>query len=210
MFARLAFVTGLVLTLAPAGLCQAAEVSITVRDKAGRPVKDAVVAIEMPGVAAPRPQGPYQVVQQDMKFDPGVLVVPVGADVSFPNRDTVRHHVYSFSPAKAFELRLYGREATPRTVKFDKPGAVALGCNIHDSMVSFIKVVTTPFAAKSDANGRVRISGLPNGAGAMKIWHPYQRAAANEISRPVVLGGQDQTLTIALDLRAAPDRDRAY
>ena len=210
MFARLAFALSLISSLAFAGAGHAADLTVILRDKAGKPVRDAVVMVEIAGGAPARPGSNYQVVQQNMKFDPFVLIVPVGAEVAFPNKDVVRHHVYSFSPTKAFELKLYGRDQAVRTVKFDKPGSVAVGCNIHDSMVAFIKVVTTPFAAKTDAAGQVRLRGLPAGTATVKIWHPYQKAAANEIARPLVLGAQDASLNVGVDLRPAPDRDQAY
>ena len=210
MCLRLASVVCLAATLAFAGIAHAADLNVTLRDKAGKPVKDAVVTVEAAGVAPARPEGSYQVVQQNLQFDPFVLIVPVGADVAFPNKDTVRHHVYSFSPTKPFELKLYGQDQTVRSVHFDKPGVVALGCNIHDSMVAFIKVVSTPFAGKTNANGQVRLRGLPPGTATLKVWHPYLRALANEMARPVVLGAQDSNLTIDVDLRAAPDHDRAY
>ena len=210
MCARLASAVCLAVSLGFAGIGHAADLNVTLRDKAGKPVKDAVVTVEAAGVAPARPEAGYQVVQQNLQFDPFVLIVPVGADVAFPNKDTVRHHVYSFSPTKPFELKLYGRDAAVRTVHFDKPGVVALGCNIHDSMVAFIKVVATPFAAKTDAAGHVRLRGLPTGTATLKIWHPYLRALANETARPVVLTAQDANLTIDVDLRAAPDHDRAY
>ena len=78
-----------------------------------------------------------------MQFHPFVLIVPVGAKVSFPNLDPTRHHVYSFSPAKQFELKLFARDQS-RSVVFDKPGVVALGCNIHDAMTAFIVVDGQP------------------------------------------------------------------
>lgn len=202
---------GLLLTLAIAGAARAADFDVTVRDRAGRPVKDAVVTLEVPGAGPARIEGPYEVVQQNLKFNPTVLIVPVGAEVAFPNKDVVRHHVYSFSPTKPFELKLYGREAQVRTVKFDKPGVVALGCNIHDSMVGFIKVVSTPFAGKTGPDGRVRLRGLPNaGAATLKVWQPYQKAPNNEIARPVALSAQEGATAVVVDLRTPPDRDQAY
>ena len=81
--------------------------------------------------------------QENISFSPHVLIVPVGATVAFPNHDRVRHHVYSVSKPKKFDIKLYGRDET-RTEAFDKPGVVALGCNIHDQMSGFIIVVDTP------------------------------------------------------------------
>jgi hypothetical protein len=108
----------------------------------------------MPGV---------EIAQADKQFTPAVTVVTVGSAVSFPNRDTVRHHVYSFSPAKTFELKLYiGTPANP--VVFDKPGIAVLGCNIHDTMAAWVVVVDTPHHGLTAASGRVRLADVPPGS----------------------------------------------
>jgi len=88
---------------------------------------------------------------------------------------------------------------------------VALGCNIHDNMVAFIKVVDTPFAAKSDAMGMAVLRGVPAGAARVQIWHPYLKAPGNELTRAVAVPATVATREIVqLDVRAAPDRRGAY
>src|SRR5207237_6085666 len=124
--------------------------------------------------------------QKDMQFQPFVLIVPVGAEVAFPNLDPFHHHVYSFSKAKTFELKLYGKDET-RRVRFDKTGVVAIGCNIHDDMSAFIRVVDTPFAAKSAPSGQALVRELPAGPATVVVWHPYLRAEGGEISQRVVI-----------------------
>ena len=126
--------------------------------------------------------------QKDLKFTPGTLVVAKGAVVAFPNLDRVRHSIYSFSRIARFEIELYGRDQT-RTQKFDIAGAAALGCNIHDDMRGYVRVVETPFAAKTDANGFVHIPAIPNGNATMTVWHPRLRTPANEMSTSVSLQG---------------------
>jgi hypothetical protein len=129
----------------------------------------------------------------------------VGAEVSFPNLDPVRHHVYSFSPAKTFELKLYSKGAAP-TVRMDKPGVVAVGCNIHDNMVGFIRVVDAPFAAKTDAKGVAVIRSLPAGAATLTVWHPYAKTKNNEVARAIANPAAGETAqAVTLDLRPAPD-----
>ena len=193
---------GIAALLAAAPLAAAAaDLTVTLSSGAKRPVADAVVTVEpLAGTPAgpARFSWPLVMSQQNLQFDPFVLIVPVGAEVAFPNRDTVRHHVYSFSPAKIFELKLYGREET-RVVRFDKPGVVALGCNIHDGMSAFIVVVDTPYAGKSNAAGEAVIRNLPAGAARVTVWHPYLRAAA--VVRTVQIGGEAAALAVGLDLR---------
>jgi plastocyanin len=162
----------------------AGDLTMTVRDAAGAPVPDAVVMV-YPASGAPagpiKFPWPYVVSQHDIMFDPLVLVIPVGASVTFPNNDKVRHHVYSFSPGNKFELKLYGHDANP-AVTFKNAGVVALGCNIHDEMAAFIRVVDTPFAIKTGRDGAAQIRGIPGGAATVRIWQPYMHVPKNEIT----------------------------
>jgi plastocyanin len=177
------------------GTAWAGELSLSLRTPNNQPVRDAVVTIHTsargatPATAFP---WPMRVEQRNLQFHPFVLIAPVGAEVAFPNFDTVRHHVYSFSPAGPFELRLYGRDES-RSVRFANPGIIAIGCNIHDQMVAYILVVDTPFAAKTDASGAASITGLPPGQATMRIWHPYLRAPENRVERTVTIGREGET-----------------
>lgn len=174
-----------------------APVTITVTGADGRPLAGAVVTVEVPGTPAAAARGSYVMAQHNIAFDPHILVVPVGATVSFPNQDKVRHHVYSFSAPKKFDLKLYGRDET-KTVTFDKPGVVALGCNIHDSMSGFVFVTATPYTGISDAAGHVTINGVPAGRAALTVWHPSIRAPGNSLSQPAAIpaGGLSTTIGI--------------
>ncbi len=182
----------LLAAIALPGAALAGDLSLTVRDTLGRPVANAVVTV-YPAGGAPRAPArfpwPMTVSQHDLQFDPFVLVAPVGAVVAFPNQDKVRHHVYSFSAGNRFELKLYGREQA-RTVTFKAAGVAAIGCNIHDQMVGFIKVVDTPFAIKTGIDGVALIPALPAGAATARVWHPSMRAKDNEIAVAVNLPAQ--------------------
>ena len=176
--ARLIISVGALWALCLAGAVQAADLSVTVKDSNGRPVADAVVIADAPA-RSPVP-GSFTISQKSMAFVPYVLVIPVGSTVEFDNLDPFRHHVYSFSPAKKFELKLFGAGQT-RPVRFDKPGLVAIGCNIHDSMQAFIQVVSTPWAGTSDRTGRVVLRGVPTNLRKLRVWHPHLRAPANQL-----------------------------
>ena len=195
-----------------AGQAVAGDLTVSVRTASGAPIVDAVVTVQ-PSTPRPRPAKfaqPLRLAQHDLHFEPFVLVIPVGAEVGFPNEDHVRHQVYSFSGAKSFELRLYGRDES-RSVKFDKVGVVALGCNIHDSMSAFIKVTDAPYAAKTDASGRVTLRDLPAGDAVVKVWHPYLKAPANEMRLDATLPADGVvTREVRGDLRTPPMRMSAY
>ncbi|HEY9268806.1 MAG TPA: methylamine utilization protein [Methylotenera sp.] len=148
----------------------AGEVTVTVIDNLGTPIANAVVYAEPIGKIAPMSISSGMVEQKNKQFIPLVTVVQTGSNINFPNRDLVRHHVYSFSPAKTFELKLYsGIPANP--VLFDKAGTVVLGCNIHDNMLAYIHIVDTPYFAKTDDNGKVKLNDLPNGQYHLKVWY---------------------------------------
>src|SRR3954454_1358127 len=160
----------------------AAPLSVRVVDASGKPVRDAVVTL-YPTVNAARPAhagSRFVVSQQHLQFHPFLTIVPVGADVSFPNLDPTKHHVYSFSAAKKFELKLFAKDQS-RTVHFDKPGVVALGCNIHDQMSAFIVVTDSPWTARTNAQGLVTFADAPNGPGRVTVWHPYLRAPGGQV-----------------------------
>ncbi len=148
----------------------AASLTVSVSDAGGQPLQDAVVAVQVagePAVAAPGTRA--ELAQRQRAFDPGVLPVQTGTAVYFPNFDTVRHHVYSFSPIKPFEIKLYAGTPAAPTV-FDKPGVAVLGCNIHDRMLGHVVVVDTPHFARTDARGQATLL-LPPGEHQLSVWH---------------------------------------
>ena len=199
-----ALLTGLTL-IAASGFVEARSgpVEAVVTDEKGKPVEDAVVSLTSLGAPAP-PPAKVIVDQIDKEFVPFVLPVYVGASVSFPNRDNIRHHVYSFSSPKKFELPLYiGTPAAP--VVFDKPGVVALGCNIHDWMLAYIYVVATPYFAKTAGSGKAQLDGLSPGAWEARVWHPRLRAETEKTATPVTLaGGEPGQVSFVVALK--PDR----
>jgi plastocyanin len=189
----------------------AGDLVVEVRGGNGKPVRDAVVSLYPGGRPAPLGGGAraFQIAQQNIHFSPFVLVVPVGSTVAFPNLDRVQHHVYSFSPTRTFELKLYAREQS-RTVRFDKPGVVPIGCNIHDNMTAFVKVADTGFSARTDGNGRVRFEGVPSGMVVARIWHPWMRAPANQLETRWTIGGASQAEQVRIALRPPPLAASAY
>ena len=163
----------LALALISAPLLHAAELHVKITDHKGKPVADAVIlAVPTDAKITQRGKVPADAIDQvDKQFVPYVKPIPVGATLHFPNSDNIRHQVYSFSPAKKFELPLYaGTDAPP--VVFDKPGVVVLGCNIHDWMIGYIYVSDTPFFAKTGAAGTATLNDMPAGEYTVRVWHP--------------------------------------
>ncbi|MEP7155544.1 MAG: methylamine utilization protein [Betaproteobacteria bacterium] len=175
-------------------------------DASGKPVPDAVVyAIPTAGTRVPtRTPAGVAIEQRDREFSPYVTVIQTGTTVTFPNRDPLLHHVYSFSHVKTFEIKLYSGDA-PRGILFDKPGTVTLGCNIHDWMIGYILVVDTPWFAKSDSEGMARIGDIGAGEFELHAWHPTQRTEA--AAKPVRLDGRSTT-EVQFTLDAAPRKKR--
>jgi plastocyanin len=205
---------------AGAACAQTAVIQATVADRQGRPVADAVV-VAVPADASVRlPAKPHEGVvdQIDKQFVPKVQVVDVGTAVMFPNNDHVRHQVYSFSPAKRFELPLYaGVPAKP--ILFEKPGVVVLGCNIHDWMIGYIYVSESPYFAKTRADGTAALTNLPPRAYIVRVWHPQMKVAEETTRKTIeVMPGTRATVAWTLDLEPetgirrapAPGQGRGY
>ena len=142
------------------GTVEAGSVGVTVKDSKGSLVSNAVVYAKSNSPVASREKKQAVIDQRDKQFVPYVTAVQVGTSVIFPNTDNIRHEVYSFSPAKKFELPLYaGVPAEP--VTFDKEGFVALGCNIHDWMIAYVAVLPTPYFQVTGKDGRAILKDLP-------------------------------------------------
>lgn len=177
---------------------QAHSFSARIADADGQPVAGAVLSLA--GRSETQVAGLAVMDQIDKQFSPAVLAVATGTDVSFPNRDDIRHQVYSFSPAKRFELRLY--EGTPSApVTFDQPGLVVLGCNIHDWMLGYIYITDDPWFAVSDEQGRIRLD-VPAGIYPSTLWHPAL-ADRQPVLGEVQVGDAEVKLTLPVAVTAA-------
>jgi len=174
------------LAMSTACHAQTGSLAITVTTADASPVAEAVIVAVPHDAAAMANAKPRaeELEQVDKEFVPKVKPVFVGSTVAFPNRDSVRHHVYSFSPAKRFELPLYaGVPAQP--VLFDKPGVVVLGCNIHDWMIGYVYVSESPWFAKTGADGRALIADLPARAYTVRVWHPQLTVGEETTAKPI-------------------------
>jgi plastocyanin len=184
------------------------ELSVTVTlDGSTEPVANAVVSVEN---APPATPVSTEIYQKDRAFHPHVLVVPVGSSVDFPNRDNTQHHVYSFSPAKTFNIELYAdRPAAP--IVFDKPGIVELGCNIHDHMQGFVVVTDTAATGQTDASGQVTLSidtkGTDSGQDrvTLEVWHPRLPDNTRPVTREIERGNEPAMVTLTLEPEPAAE-----
>ena len=179
-----------------------AGIGAIVQGSDGEPVQHAVVyALPVGADGAPLPASPRAEIDQiDKEFVPSVTAVQVGTRVHFPNRDQIRHHVYSFSDAKTFEIPLY--EGTPaQPILFDKPGPVVLGCNIHDWMRGWVFVVDTPLFAVTGEDGRATLDAAP-GDYSVRVWHPELDGDPEGLAQRVsVAAGEDRELRFAIEQR---------
>jgi plastocyanin len=198
--------SGLLAALAGAAHCAAATLEVSVVDEQGKPLADVAVFATSHGVPATAGAGraPAAIMdQQAHQFVPHVLIVRTGTAVTFPNSDNVSHHVYSFSATKPFELGLYKGNVYPPVV-FDKPGIVVVGCNIHDSMLGYIRVVDTPHFAVTNEQGVALIDGMANGDYAVEVWTPRVRAEALPAPQHVAVASASVAAEVRITGRLAP------
>ena len=164
----------LMIILCSAALIEPAfsQVRLKIVDQNNAPLPNAVV--EYAGAKSykhARKDTVYVMDQVDKQFAPRVLIIPEDSLVSFPNSDDIRHHVYSFSAAKTFELKLYaGKPKSP--IRFDNRGVVVMGCNIHDSMVGYIYVASSENTFMSNAKGEILLANDLPLQTRLQVWHP--------------------------------------
>ena len=173
----------------------------------GEGLAQAVVFVqELPdGVSVPSFAAMAQMDQINEQFSPSVLPIPVGTQVTFPNKDQIHHHVYSFSRAKRFEIPLYRGEDVP-PVLFDKPGVVKVGCNIHDWMSGVILVVPTPFYAMTQEDGSFTLHDLPAATYPIVSWHERSKTKVDETLQQVKIDTDPRNVTFSLVLKASRSR----
>jgi plastocyanin len=176
----------------------AGDLDIAVEDSHSRALPEAAVYLtDGPNNGVPRVKE-AQVDQKNRQFVPRISVVQIGTEVTFPNRDTIRHSVYSFSRPKTFQLKLFAGK-TPDPILFDKLGIVDIGCNIHDEMAAWILVVDTPLFGKADNTGHFVFRHLKPGTYQLYAWYPGLHAAS--APRTVIVDSSDSTgTTLHLDV----------
>lgn len=176
--------------------------TITVNNQSSDPVEYAVIsAFVQNDHNEPELSPPTLVIDQvDKEFIAHVTPIQKGTAIEFPNHDQIRHHVYSFSPAKNFEIPLYkGLPAKP--IVFEKAGVVSLGCNIHDWMSAYIYVVDTPYFAMTDKNGQASMA-LPPGEYEIQYWHPNIDTKSGKATQMIQLtDGATQAISTQLSLK---------
>ncbi len=192
----------------------ALNLQVLVEDSKQQPVADAVVYVneKSPSLKV----NTVVVDQKDKEFIPYVTVVKRGDAINFPNNDEIRHQVYSFSESKQFELPLYrGDPASP--VVFDKAGAVAMACNIHDWMSAYVYVVNTDKFAKTNKQGAATLVLSDEKQYEILVWHPKLIGDAAATAKTLMVKGGNDKLVFNINLkpkfkawRAPTSRRRAY
>jgi|JI8StandDraft_1071087.scaffolds.fasta_scaffold89954_2 plastocyanin len=182
---------------------QAKDLSFRVLTADNKPLSEAVVWLT-PNIAD---NNKHNAVMDQLHktFVPYILPVQVGTIVDFPNSDSINHHVYSFSPAKRFELKLSPSSQTNHTMLFDKAGIVTLGCNIHDWMLAYVVVLETPYFSQTDTKGFARIKEPEGGANQVHLWHPQINDKPENLAFPI--NNNEMTLTLKKPLK--PDLRRS-
>jgi plastocyanin len=202
------WVVAMVCALLAAAPAAAAGLVVRLTDGKGHPVPDVVltlVARDSTSVA-PRHRAPMVRVidQKNLMFLPYIEVFRPGDAVVFRNSDRTRHHVYSFSQAKAFEFVLAPGQSSP-PLTLDKAGVVAVGCNIHDQMAAYLVVTDAPSVARSGSDGNATFDALAPGTYDVRAWHPRQRPGRAATATVAVAGASASPATVTLTLSLLPD-----
>src|SRR6185312_2818298 len=166
----------------------AGDLTVVIDDGHGQPAGDAVVTLRSDTAERVEARAPETKVvdQRNETFIPYVEIFRPGDSVVFRNSDRTRHHVYSFAPAKSFEFVIAPGASTPAVV-LDQAGEIAVGCNIHDRMITHLYVSDAPWIAKTKADGRATFDNLPPGTYTVDVWHPQLRPGRPGPSKAVTI-----------------------
>ena len=189
------------LVLMQSSMAYSTTLTVQVTDELNVPIENvAIYAESASGEILPKSIQSVDIAQKKRQFVPLVTVIQVGTEINFPNYDSVKHHVYSFSATQNFDLPLYsGKPSKPQL--FDKLGTVVLGCNIHDQMIAYVQVVNTPYFGKTDANGKVKLTGINPGKYTLKAWHFKLPATAQVVAQPMSISGVENTASFKLNIK---------
>ncbi len=189
-----------------------ATIRTSVYDESGMPVRDAVIF-----ATAVRSGGVTEAVVTDtagqgrrtsidvvgLQFKPKLLPVQIGTAISFCNRNTVQHQIYSISSAKQFRLTL-DKGTCSSALLFDKPGTVVMGSALDDRIVGYIYVVDTEWFATTGADGSAELPGLPQGTYDLRVWHPAMKRRPEALTRRVSAAAGGTGARFQLYLRSLP------
>jgi plastocyanin len=204
------------LALIPALSCVADATGLTIQvdDDQGHAVGDAVVTV-LPEDTSVKltPKRALEsttkiIDQKDETFIPYVQVFRPGDKVLFRNSDQMRHHVYTFSPIKPFEFVLVPGDSS-KPIELDQTGVIAVGCNIHDQMITYLYISDAPWIAQSGADGKVEFGDIPAGQWNVRVWHPRLRPGKPDLaqSTTTVTTGEPKVLSFRLSLLPDSRRD---
>ena len=179
----------------------AAPLTVSVVDGQGRRMSNAVVSLvpnEMSRMPAANTvlAATQTIDQRNEMFIPLVSIIPAGGSVLFTNSDHTMHHVYSFAPIRQFEFVLNTGEKSS-AIRFDRAGIAAVGCNIHDQMITYVYVTDSPWTALTGADGTVRFD-LPAGAYRTSLWHPELAPGREVPATSVVIGNTPASVTMTM------------
>ncbi|MBI2380350.1 MAG: methylamine utilization protein [Gammaproteobacteria bacterium] len=196
---------GILAALSLAPVAHAKDLQVQIASAEG-PLAEAVIWVEGKAGA---PAAKTAVLDQIKKaFVPFILPVQVGTTVDFPNSDPINHHVYSFSPAKRFDMKLFKGQNQPHTLVFDQAGIVTVGCNIHDWMLGYVVVIDGPWFAQSDGKGEARLSVPDQGPWRFQVFHP--RLGNAPLAVEPVLTGDSASIRLTQALKPDPRQRRVY
>ncbi|WP_286270148.1 methylamine utilization protein [Thalassotalea hakodatensis] len=177
-----------------------AQTVLHVENQAKEPLKSAIIEVNTKKASAPWTANDKTFImdQVNKRFSPEVLIVPKSSNVSFPNSDDIRHHVYSFSPTKPFELKLYaGKPKAP--IPFEKQGLVVLGCNIHDGMVGYIYVTDNKNTFITNERGEVQIDIPAEQIIGVTVWHANAQQGVDHRQSFETFEVKKQRITLAIN-----------
>lgn len=129
------------------------------------------VSSDLSAYAFDPPAQPARVEQKGCRFSPHVLGVRVGQPLELANADQTLHNIHAVTKVND-DFNLGMTPGTVMTRTFLAPETmIALKCEVHSWMTAYAGVMSHPYFAVTDADGRFALKGLPPGEYDVAAWH---------------------------------------
>ncbi|MBI2933824.1 MAG: carboxypeptidase regulatory-like domain-containing protein [Planctomycetes bacterium] len=118
------------------------------------------------------PKEPVVLQQKGCRYDPHVLGIMVGQDLTIHNGDPLMHNVHAIAKRNGEFNFGQPKQGMETSRKFDNPEVmVKFKCDVHPWMSAWLGVLTHPYYAVTGADGKYEIKGLPPGKYTLEVWH---------------------------------------
>jgi plastocyanin len=145
------------------------------------------------------PTKPATIDQKSCRYHPHVFGIMVNQPLEIVNSDPTLHNIHAMPKGNAEFNNGQPIQGMKMTHTFDKPEVmVPFKCDVHGWMNAYVGVVSHPYFAVTDKDGKFDLPNLPPGTYTIEAWH--EKGGAQTASVTI---GPKETKEISFTFKAA-------